>query len=207
CCVCIFFVFFFSSRRRHTRLVSDWSSDVCSSDLARVILYVMAGFLVAAAVAIAFRIYLIGGVVNGIRNLPLIGKRIPWDRNGVRQMEDFLFHVLRDRPQQFATILALDLIAHALLIIELYWIVTSSGVVFRMFQAFLSEASTKFMALGFFFVPMQVGVAEKTYSVVFSTLGLPLTAAVAMSLVRRMRTIIVSTIGLATLAQMSREFR
>src|SRR5437016_10526628 len=27
------FLFFFSSRRRHTRLVSDWSSDVCSSDL------------------------------------------------------------------------------------------------------------------------------------------------------------------------------
>src|SRR5438093_3226335 len=25
---------FFSSIRRHTRLVSDWSSDVCSSDLA-----------------------------------------------------------------------------------------------------------------------------------------------------------------------------
>ena len=26
-------VFFFSSRRRHTRLRRDWSSDVCSSDL------------------------------------------------------------------------------------------------------------------------------------------------------------------------------
>src|SRR6266566_7747152 len=26
--------FFFSSRRRHTRLQGDWSSDVCSSDLA-----------------------------------------------------------------------------------------------------------------------------------------------------------------------------
>src|SRR5215213_10514145 len=26
-------LFFFSSRRRHTSLVSDWSSDVCSSDL------------------------------------------------------------------------------------------------------------------------------------------------------------------------------
>src|SRR5258705_306640 len=25
-------VFFFSSRRRHTRCLSDWSSDVCSSD-------------------------------------------------------------------------------------------------------------------------------------------------------------------------------
>src|SRR5947199_3783656 len=35
-CCCIFlllFFFFFSSRRRHTRCLSDWSSDVCSSDL------------------------------------------------------------------------------------------------------------------------------------------------------------------------------
>src|SRR6266853_5307025 len=29
-----FFFFFFSSRRRHTRFDCDWSSDVCSSDLA-----------------------------------------------------------------------------------------------------------------------------------------------------------------------------
>src|SRR5438093_6157687 len=36
-CSCFFF---FSSRRRHTRLVSDWSSDVCSSDL----VFVFIGF-------------------------------------------------------------------------------------------------------------------------------------------------------------------
>src|SRR6266566_7784459 len=28
------YFFFFSSKRRHTRLQGDWSSDVCSSDLA-----------------------------------------------------------------------------------------------------------------------------------------------------------------------------
>src|SRR5438477_310100 len=33
-CNFFFFFFFFSSRRRHTRLTCDWSSDVCSSDLA-----------------------------------------------------------------------------------------------------------------------------------------------------------------------------
>src|SRR5256885_12093213 len=33
------FFFFFSSRRRHTRLQGDWSSDVCSSDLIRVVLH------------------------------------------------------------------------------------------------------------------------------------------------------------------------
>src|SRR2546426_10180236 len=32
--MCVYFLFFFSSRRRHTRLQGDWSSDVCSSDLA-----------------------------------------------------------------------------------------------------------------------------------------------------------------------------
>src|SRR5690606_40036894 len=31
-CMC-FCLFFFSSRRRHTRFSRDWSSDVCSSDL------------------------------------------------------------------------------------------------------------------------------------------------------------------------------
>src|SRR3712207_9424037 len=31
--MCLSLVFFFSSRRRHTRYWRDWSSDVCSSDL------------------------------------------------------------------------------------------------------------------------------------------------------------------------------
>src|SRR5690606_41240905 len=33
-CVLVSACFFFSSRRRHTRFSRDWSSDVCSSDLA-----------------------------------------------------------------------------------------------------------------------------------------------------------------------------
>ena len=39
--VLLLLLFFFSSRRRHTRLVSDWSSDVCSSDLAIVTLHAL----------------------------------------------------------------------------------------------------------------------------------------------------------------------
>src|SRR5947209_20231867 len=35
--LCLYFVFFFSSRRRHTRYWRDWSSDVCSSDLIELI--------------------------------------------------------------------------------------------------------------------------------------------------------------------------
>src|SRR5947207_8880902 len=32
-CFYLWIFFFFSSRRRHTRSLCDWSSDVCSSDL------------------------------------------------------------------------------------------------------------------------------------------------------------------------------
>src|SRR5256885_12365694 len=54
--------FFFSSRRRHTRLQGDWSSDVCSSDLHQ------AAFLGGAAAALAAVIR--AAVVTGHRGPP-----------------------------------------------------------------------------------------------------------------------------------------
>src|SRR2546430_6905109 len=38
-CVVDVNIFFFSSRRRHTRFDCDWSSDVCSSDLQRFVIH------------------------------------------------------------------------------------------------------------------------------------------------------------------------
>src|SRR5690348_9661331 len=47
-----FFFFFFSSRRRHTRWTDDWSSDVCSSDLAAIHPQVLGWWLLAALAAL-----------------------------------------------------------------------------------------------------------------------------------------------------------
>src|SRR5690606_26959867 len=49
---CLFFVFFFSSRRRHTRFSRDWSSDVCSSDLHR---YLVTGLLARGGMSTVYR--------------------------------------------------------------------------------------------------------------------------------------------------------
>src|SRR5205807_4466827 len=52
--------FFFSSRRRHTRLQGDWSSDVCSSDLAngrptpKIVLLVLGCMITARTAAMLF---------------------------------------------------------------------------------------------------------------------------------------------------------
>src|SRR6266496_619261 len=50
------FVVFFSSRRRHTRSLRDWSSDVCSSDLPAV--YIIGGGLVVLVNGALLRMYL-----------------------------------------------------------------------------------------------------------------------------------------------------
>src|SRR5262245_63506265 len=42
----LFLFFFFSSRRRHTRCLSDWSSDVCSSDLFFLVIEILQANLV-----------------------------------------------------------------------------------------------------------------------------------------------------------------
>src|SRR2546430_3385224 len=40
----VFLLFFFSSRRRHTRFDCDWSSDVCSSDLGDAMPFAQLGY-------------------------------------------------------------------------------------------------------------------------------------------------------------------
>src|SRR5260370_15508328 len=63
--VLVFFCFFFSSRRRHTRFKCDWSSDVCSSDLSalRHLLGLLDAFLgqVTFRVRRALRVFAVNG--------------------------------------------------------------------------------------------------------------------------------------------------
>src|SRR2546430_1343551 len=56
--VSLYVSFFFSSRRRHTRFDCDWSSDVCSSDLAKVI-------FVTRNLAVGFDAIVIGAGMAG----------------------------------------------------------------------------------------------------------------------------------------------
>src|SRR5437762_4655407 len=52
--IVLYCLFFFSSRRRHTRYIGDWSSDVCSSDLEAETPGSVALVLNAGSVALAF---------------------------------------------------------------------------------------------------------------------------------------------------------
>lgn len=168
-----------------------------ASFAAAVILYMMGAFLFAAIGAIVFRIYLIGAIIKGLGKLSRIGRYVRVKERDVRDMEDLLFVVLRDNPRRFLQILAIELAAQALLVLELFVLLRTTGRPFPILQPVLIEAATKFVGLAFFFIPGQVGAAEGTYAFIFKTVGLPASAGFALAVARRLRSLLVAGAGLA----------
>jgi uncharacterized membrane protein YbhN (UPF0104 family) len=145
---------------------------------------------------------LIGSIINGLRSLPRIGPRVRIDPEPLRATEDLLFAVLRTR--RFFSILALECAAQALLVGELFVFVRAAGDPFAPAHPFVIEAATKFISLGFFFIPGQVGAAEGTYAAILNALGWPASAGFGLAIARRLRTLAVSGAGLLVLARAQR---
>jgi len=180
-----------------TYLVGHFELSRPEAVAAKVIAYVMGAFLLAAALAIIFRIYLIGTIMKGVGKLPGIGKHLQLDDKDVRDTEDLLFVVLRDHPLRFLSILAIEFAAQALLVLELFILLRTTGKPFSILHPLLIEGATKFVGLAFFFIPGQVGAAEGTYALIFKTVGLSASAGFALAVARRLRSILVAGVGLA----------
>ena len=164
-------------------------------------------FLGVSAVAISNRIYLIGGVMSRLGRLPVVGRRVRLDAEAVRRMEDLLLGVLRERPGRFTKILLLEILAHALLVVELWWMLRMSEVASGFDRALLLESASKFTGLAFFFIPGQVGASEGVNIVLFRALGFSGAAGVGVALARRVRSAVAAGAGLAALALITRRSR
>ena len=185
-------------------LLDTFELDRALSIAAQIILLAMALFLLVSMVAIVFRIYLIGAIVQGVARLPKVRDRVRPDMDWVHRMEDLLLEVLRDHPARLLRIVIAELMAQALLIFEIYWILTTLDLEIGAAYPFLVEAATKFTSLAFFFIPTQMGAAEAVYALVFDALGLATAAGFTLALVRRVRSLLVAGAGLATLWLLTR---
>ncbi len=166
---------------------------------ALIIIVLTAVFLIVSAVAIWFRLYLIGAVVTGIARLPLLRSRFKLDIEGVHRMEDLLLVILRERPTRLLRITSIELVAQCLLVFEVCWILKAMNLSFPVLYAFLIEAAGKFISVAFFFIPGQVGVTEGAYAVIFNSLGLLAGAGFTLSFVRRLRSLMVGGVGLVSI--------
>ena len=110
---------------------------------------------------------------------------------------------LHDRPWRVAEVLALEIAAQVLMVAEIWVVLRALGFHLRGVDLLGFEGGVKFIAVAFAFVPGQVGAAEGTYALLAAGLGLPVAAGLTLSLVRRIRGLIVALIGLAAGALLS----
>jgi Lysylphosphatidylglycerol synthase TM region len=185
-------------------LVTQYELSGAILTVTSVLIGVMAVFLVASTAAVVFRLYLIGTIMKGVTRLPLMPKRFRPEPEAVRRIEDLLLIPLRERPKTLLRILVLELVAQAALIFELAWIMKSIGFSHSFLDPVIVEASTKFVSLAFFFVPAQLGAAEGTYTVLFEAMGLRGTAGFGVSLIRRLRTLLLAGAGLVSISFLTR---
>ena len=163
-----------------------------------------AAFLLASAIAIASRFYLIGTVISWLARVRILRGRLAPDMAWINRMEDLLLAVLHDSPARFASIVALEVAAQALLVFESLLILRALDVMASVWLAFVIDASVKVFEFAFVFIPLRLGVSEGAYAAVLGVMGLPATTGFALAFVRRARGLTVASVGLALLALLTR---
>lgn len=165
----------------------------------------LSAFLIAAAIAITRRFYLIGTIIAGLARIGVLRGRWRPDMTSINRMEDVLLALLHDRPRRLATVMTIEAGAQALLVLELFWLLQALDLAAPQSSAFVIESSTKIIGVIFLFIPLQVGVAEGAYALICDAMGLPAAAGFALAFLRRIRTLAVAGIGLAVLTLLTRD--
>src|SRR5919108_1494053 len=103
-------------------LVVQFAPPPVIAGLALTIVCVFGAFLIASAIAITRRFYLIGTIIEGLARVGILRGRLRPDMAWINRLEDLLLIILRDSPARFATIVLIEVAAQALLVAELFWL-------------------------------------------------------------------------------------
>lgn len=99
----------------------------------------------------------------------------------------------------FQEVLAIETIAHALLVLEVWVLLAALGLSFSWSAPLIVEGGVKFIAIAFAFIPGQFGASESVYVLIAGAVGLPVAAGLTLALVRRVRGLFLAAGGLLVL--------
>ena len=123
----------------------------------------------------------------------------------LREIEARFYGVVDWPSAAVAAVVGWQAVFHAAAVAEV-WLVLSvlSGGRTSLVDAFILESTGRLITVVFKVVPFRVGVDEAGAAVVASAIGVPITDAVALALVRKLRIVIWNAVGLALLARTRR---
>lgn len=165
--------------------------------------------LAIAVVSIAFNgafafaaITGIGLIVPIVRALGAgVGRsRAAFAAEQIGYVEQVLVSFLHDHPARLAEVLGIEVVAHALLVSEVWIVLSTLRLPFSGFDPLLVEGGAKIIAGGFFFVPGQIGASEGVYALLLRAIGFSAATGLTLSLLRRIRAALVAGLSLLVLA-------
>lgn len=152
--------------------------------------------LVVGLLALRRRWPIAAWTLGQLRRVPALARRLTVAPEWVREMEGHVFRNLHDDPPRRNRILALQTVAQALLVLELYLLLRLFAGPIAASTVFIIEGANKVSNFLFFFVPARAGTDEAMLVLVTGALGIASVVGLGVSLVRRGRSLITGAIGL-----------
>ncbi|HEX8738005.1 MAG TPA: lysylphosphatidylglycerol synthase transmembrane domain-containing protein [Pyrinomonadaceae bacterium] len=132
-----------------------------------------------------------------------------WTENGrmhARLFENLIYGFYRQYPQRFAPIFVLQILFHALGILEVWFILNRLSDAATLYSAFLLESISRVITVVFKLIPFLIGVDEAGAQFVTETLALGAGLGVTLAIVRKGRIIFWAILGVALILKRGLSF-
>jgi uncharacterized membrane protein YbhN (UPF0104 family) len=146
-----------------------------------------------------FRIKPVGFVIRRLMRRDMVPKFLDKRKQVIFDLEHNVYEFYLHHRATFYAVFGINLLAHALSIAEVYFVLDMLGFASTLTVAFIIESLTKVINLAFSFIPGAVGIYEGGNGVILHTLGYTTAVGVALALVRRGAILFWTFIGLLIL--------
>lgn len=157
--------------------------------------------LAAAAWVLGRQVAFVSGLVDWLHRRRLAPAALTHRLEKLRALEETIYGFRRRHPDRLWPVLALEGVYHAAGVAEIYvtlaWLVAPP----TWLVAFIFETVNRLITVAFKFVPMRLGVDEAGSGILASVLGYSTTIGVSLALVRKVRVLFWTAIGVAILAR------
>ena len=164
----------------------------------------LASVVILAAVAIASRWPLMGNAIRAIGRLPRLQNWVSGKQPIIDSAEHNLLNFHREAPAAFWATLILNVMWHALAVLEVYVILRFLGARIAAGGAFVVEGLTKVINLVGVLNPGNLGTYEGGNVLVAKMFGVTGTAGLTLALCRRARTVFWAGVGAMCMIVMKR---